>query len=65
MFVPKVSNLDLGSSKRAIFRGEGGVMKEREHSLSFFISLCLNILTIEDKRGKERWLQKVTEFKWK
>lgn len=41
MLVPKVSNLDLGSDKKAIFRGGGGENvkeKKKTTTLSFIFS---------------------------
>lgn len=43
MLVPKVSNLDLGSDKKAIFRGGGGEnvkeKKKQQHYLSYFLKI--------------------------
>lgn len=39
MLVPKVSNLDLGSGRKAIFRGGGGGNEKKKKALIIFISL--------------------------
>ena len=52
MLVPKVSNLDLGSGRKAIFRAGGGEMKGK--SINYLSSL-FSCDSIEDERGKGKW----------
>lgn len=54
MLVPKVSNLDLGSGRKAVFR-EGGGEKGREKGINDISPLFPHdsiFFTIDDERGK-------------
>lgn len=52
--MPKVSNLDLGSDKKAIFRGGGGenVKEKKNNNIIFHIFLRFDIFTEEGKKRK-------------
>lgn len=54
MLVPKVSNLDLGRGRKAIFRG-GGENDRKRTFIIFLVSLRFGNFTEEGKRRKGTW----------